>query len=258
MSFFSGRDTARIAAAVLLLMWCTGCGIVRTVAGADIDAEQFAASREAAVTRIRADAATALARRLENREPVTQADVVVTFGTEAVNKALAQVVGVPGRLDEQTPYVVRGATAALRNGCAIVSLALDARNEDYAVDVRLLMDCVLTLSFEKDGLVARLEPFNIAPDVSAGGLLSAASDIIRDLIKVRLARLGEDLPPIVLPVESASTFPVEGSRVQVRSGINLDIDSPRRVLRTTLRIKEALFFEGRMLVALNLANAEAK
>ena len=148
-------------------------------------------------------------------------------------------------------------SVSLRSGSAIASLGLKAHNNDWFVDVDLVMDCVLTFSIEKDMLVSRYEPFNIAPVVRAGGLLGGMEDIIRDMIKVKVSRLGQDLPPLLYPVDLTNTLPVAATRVPVRGPVNLTLDSPARAMLLRFRMKEVLIFDKKAVVALNLAGVQA-
>jgi hypothetical protein len=168
------------------------------------------------------------------------------------------LVGARGRLDESTTYVVRKVSVSLYDGAAVASLALDARNDRYDVDVSLVMDCLLVAATDRDKLITRLEPFNISPDVTAGGLLSGAEDILRDVLRIRLATLGKDLPPMEFPVDFAGVVPAPATSTRVSSGLNMIIESRRRVLRYALKIKEVLVFEGVILAGLNLTEAREK
>lgn len=243
---------------LLALLLLPGCALLRAAAGADIDSERFEQARRAAMLEMRAASAVALARRIASGDPVNNADVVVTFTESAVNKAASQLVGARGRLDESTTYVVRKVSVSLYNGAAVASLELDARNDKYDVDVMLVMDCLLVAVMDRDRLITRLEPFNISPDVTAGGLLSGAEEILRDVLKIRLATLGKDLPPMEYPVDFAGVVPVPAASTRVSSGLNLMIESRRRVLRYAMKIKEVLVFEGVILAGLNLTEAREK
>jgi hypothetical protein len=250
------RVAALLSAGALIFL-ASGCAVVRTMAGANIDAERFERAREAATWKVRSDAAAELAARLA-KGPVDDADITVTLGEALVNKAAAQLTGCRGWIDASTDYTITSVAVALRSGSAIASLSLTAHNDAWAVDVELVMDCVLTFAIEKDMLVSRYEPFNIAPVVRTDGVLGGMEDIIRDLIKVKVSRLGQDLPPMTYPVDLTNTLPVTASHVPVRGPVNLILDSPARNVLLRLRLKEVLIFDRKAVVALTLAGAEVR
>ncbi|MBL0174194.1 MAG: hypothetical protein IPP94_02830 [Ignavibacteria bacterium] len=252
----AARALALIAVCVFVVS-AGGCSVVRTFAGANIDAERFEKAREAAMWRVRGDAAATLATRLASG-PVDDADIFVTLSDALVNKAAKQVIGCQGWIDASTDYTITSVDVSLTNGAAIASLGLIARSTAWSVDVKLMMDCVLTFSMEKDALVSRLEPFNIAPDVRAGGMLTGMGDIIRDVIKVKVSRLGQDLPPMTYPVDVTNTLPIAAARIPIRGPVNLTLDSPARLMSVRLRMKEVLIFDKKAVLALNLAQAEVK
>ncbi|MDH7516240.1 MAG: hypothetical protein QHI48_10250 [Bacteroidota bacterium] len=243
---------------VLGISLFTGCALIRKAVGADMDPERYALAREAAMLDLRERAAAALAQRLAAPDPPERAELVVFLSPGAVDSACAQLLGAKGKLDEATAYVVRRVTVTLVNGAAVASLSIDARNDDYDVDVALMMDCILAVFLEKDRFVARLEPFNISPDVSAKGLLAPASGIIRDVLKKKLAGIGRDLPPIVFPVDIAGSIPLEGTAVRISEGVNAVLQVPRRLVDCRVRIKEVLVFESGLLVAVDLSEVRVR
>jgi hypothetical protein len=250
------RAAALLCAGALISL-APACTVMRSIAGANIDAERFERAREASTWKVRSDAAAGLAKRIA-KGPVDDADIVVTLGEALVNKAAAQVLGCTGWIDANTRYTINSVAVSLASGSAIASLGLTAHNEEWFVDVDLVMDCVLTFAIEKDMLVSRYEPFNIAPAVKAGGLLGGMEDIIRDVIKIKVSRLGQDLPPMTYPVDLTNTLPVTASHVPIRGPVNLTLDSPARKMNLKFRLKEVLIFDKKAVVALNLAGAEVR
>ncbi len=243
---------------MLLLAAAPGCAVVRSMAGGNIDLEQFAAAREAVMMDVRMRGAEHLARRLQRPPAPEEADLLVTISEAGVRKAVQALVGVPGWLDAQTSYVIDSIDVHLRNGSGVLTLILRAHSTAYDVDVALAMDCALMLGMKDGELMAGYEPFNIAPVVKAGGLLSAAEDVIRDVIRVQLARMSRDIPPVKFPVDFTNQMSLEATTVEVRSKVNLDISSPRRVINYGVKVREVLMFDGRMLVALDMTKTEVK
>lgn len=243
---------------LLAALGSNGCVIIRTVAGANIDADQLAKAREAAMMEVRYKAALSLASRLESNDPITNADMTFYLSSKLAGEAAKQVIGSTGWIDESSSYTVTSVDVALHNGSAIASLGLDVRNASYNVNVQLVMDCIMSLGMERDELVATLEPFNIAPVVTAGGLLSGAEEIIRDVIKIKLARLRNDFPPVKFPVNFVNIVAMNGSETRLRGKANLLLRNPDRELQYTLSLKEVLFFENQVFVAMNVTKVVAK
>lgn len=255
---WAATTATTIAFAALTSALFGGCGLVRTLAGADIDLEQLAKAREAAVLQQRWMASARLAQRLAKHDDIEDADIVCYLSEDAVNRAAAQLVSTRGWIDPDTRYVIRGVTVRLYNGSAMATLSLEAHNTRYDVRVNLAMDCLLSLGFEKVELVAELTPFQVSPDVSTGALLSSASDIIRDMIEIKLSNLGKEFPPIRFPVDFAKSMPVEGGAFAVRDKLNMDVRTPNRVLLYTLSVKEILIFERKAMISFNIPKVQVK
>lgn len=262
MSFSTVVSTLRrLRMPVLLLLFAGtsgGCALVRTIAGANIDPEQFAAAREAVMMDVRARGAETLARRLSRPPAPEEAELLVTISEAGVRKAVRGLVGIPGWIDPQTSYVIDSIDVRIHNGSGLLTMFLRAHSHAHDVDVDLAMDCTLTLVVKDGELVAAYEPFNISPVVKAGGMLSAAEDVIRDVIRVKLARMSTDIPPVKLPVDFANQMSLDATTVQVRSKVNLDIASPRRVINYGVKVREVLMFDRRVLVALDMTKTEVK
>ncbi|HAP35080.1 MAG TPA: hypothetical protein DCQ28_03735, partial [Bacteroidetes bacterium] len=125
-------------------------------------------------------------------------------------------------------------------------------NHEYDVDVNLLMDCVLSFKIDSGKFYATLEPFNVVPNVKAGGMIGQFDGIIRDIVTVQLSTLSEHLPPIQFPVDFNNQFPVQANSVQIRAGLNMDISTPAHTLKYFLALKEVLIFKEKLFLAMNV------
>lgn len=245
-------------AAVLLYVFLSGCSVVRTITGSDIDPDRFYKSRQARMLEVRQQAALRLAERLVTGDPVDNGDVTLYINHQGVGKFVQQYVGLSGWIDSHTRYTIRSATVELFNGSAILSLDLLVHSDKYSTDVELVMDCILSFRIVNDELEALVEPFNISPKVTAEGVLSAFQDILADIIKVRLARLSEDIPPIRFPIDYTSTIPVEAVNVSIRSKVNMSIQSPRRIIISRFVLKEVLVFNRCIVISMDINKLSVK
>lgn len=239
-------------------IFSSGCFIIRPIAGANIDTEQLKKAREAKVLEVRHEGAQQLLTRLRNNDPIDNADLIFYFSEALLNKTAAQVDSTSGWLDSVTSYYVRSIRIKLYNGSAIATIAMAAYNHDYDVDVDLLMDCLLTFSIDSGKFYARLEPFNIVPTVKATGVIVSMENIVQDILTIKLSTLNDYLPPIQFPVDFNNQFPVQGSAVTVRAGINLNVSTPPRMIGYNLALKEVLLFKEKLLVALNVRKGSSE
>ncbi len=247
------------AALAVCMFSLSSCSLIRGMAGADIDPEQLRLAREARVTEVRAAAAASLQKRLAAGGPIDDADILIFISERALNKAAARLDSTRGWLNDDTRMLIRRASVRLYNGAAILTLDLDAESASYPVAVRMSLDCLLYLTLdEKQRLTGRLEAFNIAPQVEAGGLLAGQEELIRNLISLRLAALGERLPPFILPLDFSRRTAIDGVSVRTREKIDMTITSPRRLVETKFRLKEILLFESKAIVALDVAGTVVK
>lgn len=247
---------ALIAACILGV---SSCSLLRGIAGAELDPEQFRLAREARMMEVRASAAAALQKRLAAGDPIDNADVLLFINERLLNKAAAQLDSSRGWLDQETRMLIRHASVRLYNGAAILTLDLDAASETYPVAVRMKLDCLLYLALdEKQRLAGRMEAFNISPEVETGGLLAGQEELVRNIISLRLASMGERLPPFILPLDFSRQTAIDGVQFRTREKIDMTIASPRRLVETKFRLKEILLFESKALVALDVAGAAVK
>jgi hypothetical protein len=111
----------------------------------------------------------------------------------------------------------------------------------------------------KDGkLVMTLEPYNISPAVRAGGILSSTEEIIGNIIKIKLANMRNDFPPMTIPVELANSAPVQPVYMEIHQVVNAKVESAGRDLQYTLSVREVQFMEGAVYVTLNLSSVGVK
>lgn len=242
-----------------LLAVFAGCGVVRTLAGADIDPERFARAREAKMMDIRARSVHALHERLLSKPPIDNCDVFIGISEDALNRLARQYDSTHGWIDANTQMRICSAAVQLYNGVAIATLALDAWSNDYPVAVALTMDCILYCDVnEKMELVGKLEAFNIAPRVDARGLLSGQEELIRNLVAIKVAKLGEQLPPFVFPIDLKQQTAIDGHEARYKEKIDVTVTTPRFLVNTQLRLSEIVVMEKKLFIALNLKSVEVK
>ncbi|MFC2131131.1 hypothetical protein ACFLSQ_06825 [Bacteroidota bacterium] len=243
---------------IILLLFITlnSCSIIENIAGVGFDPEQFAKAREAKIMELRLKSALDLKKRLSTSEPLDNADITIFLNETLVNKLLDQYESATGMLDKSTNYLIKDIKLELLSGSAIASIRLFAHNDEHNIDLELMLDCFLTIEPADKDLALRLEPFNIMPVLTTRGLYSAAKSTINKMIKLNLADLGKKLPPIKIPVNIENKIPVKGSKTDIKSKINISIVNPDRQLSYKLKIKEILFFENKIFIALNLDRIE--
>lgn len=244
------RLTIGCIVAVTLLF--AGCFAIRPIAGADVDMEQLSKAREAAVMTVRYEAALDLSRRIAAHGTGDAADMSLSLTEAALNKAAVQLDSSSGWLDSVTTYRIVHTAIAVHNGSAIATITLTAHNDEHDVDVDLVMDCLVTLRFEKSMLKAHLAPFNIAPEVTAHGLKKLASGIIRDIIAIRLDAVAGTLPSIEIPIELHNHLTVPGSDLGVRNGLNMTVHVDQRTLTYDMTIRDVRFFEKNIFISFAL------
>lgn len=235
-----------------------GCFLVRKIAGADIDSLQFERAREAKMYEIRLAALGNLNKRLTESKDLEDSDFSVYLSRDLLERIVRQYESSSGWLDASTSFTINEANLALKDGSAVVSLLLSAYNSSYNVSVDLKMDCILSITSKGNDLSAQIEPFNITPQVSAAGILSSAEDLIRDLIKINVANLGNQFPELKIPVSFSNTFKFESSRSEVRDKINLVVSQPQRNIQYQLILKDIFIFRDAVFVSMNIGKVDIK
>jgi hypothetical protein len=241
-----------VVISAILLAALQGCAVVRTMAGANVDHERYEKAREAASLETRYRGALRLADRLQKGDDPGKAEIVLLLQEEFLVRTLQQLRGREGWLDAETRYRIDSVHARMYPGSALVTLNLVARNEGYGVDVRLLMDCQLALIPDGDAIILEIEPYNVSPAATAGGLLSAADRMIEDVIRVRLGTMKDQFPPMRLPMGFDDNLSIDGTTTKVKGTPNLLINAPRRIVDYKLRIVDVLLFDNVALVGINL------
>lgn len=252
------RVTPVFLAILIILPLLQGCGLVSSIAGGNVDRTRYAKAREAASLEVRHLAALRLSDRLVRGDDPENADLVLRLEEDLIRRMVQQLRGREGWIDAETRYVIDSLETELHHGSAFVALYLSVRSEGYDVDVGLVMDCILAFTPDDDALRVDFEPYNVSPDVSAPGLLSAAEDIIADVIRVRLGTLKEQFPPIRLPLGFDEQVPVDGTTTRVRGTPNLVITAPRRLVDYRLRIRDVLVFDDVAVVTVNLESLRVR
>ncbi len=254
----SNRVTAPFFIVSLFIVHCsllfTSCFILRPVAGANVDIQQLQKAREAKVLEVRLAGAEHLSQRLANGDSISNADITFYFSEALLNKASSQLDGATGWIDSLTSYNIHTIRVKLYNGSSIATVSLSAFNHEYDVDVNLLMDCVLSFKVDGGKFYATLEPFNVVPNIKAGGMIGQFDGIIRDIVTLKLSTLSDNFPPIQFPVDFNNQFPVQANSVQIRSGLNMDISTPAHTLKYSLALKEVLIFKEKLFLAMNVKN----
>lgn len=236
----------------VLFIVLQGCTVVRSIAGANVDHERYAKAREAASLETRHRGALRLAERLQRGADPADADIVLQLQEDFLVRTLQQLRGRTGWLDRETSYRIDSVDARMHPGSALVTLDLLARSEGYGVDVRLIMDCQLALVPDGDALLLEFEPYNVTPAATAGGVLSAAEDLIEDIIRIKLGTLKEQFPPMRLPMSFDDQLAIDGVSSRVKGKPNLVITAPRRLVDYKLRVSDVLLFDRVALVGIKL------
>lgn len=240
------------------VLMLAGCFAVRPLTGTDVDLNQLALAREAAVMNVRYDAAKDLSLRLADRRSADAADMTLSLSEAVLNKAAVQLDSTSGWLDPVTKYRILHTSIAVHNGSAIATLSLSAHNDEHNVDVDMVLDCLVTLRIEKTMLKAHLEPFHIAPEVSAHGLKKLASGLIRDLISIRLSAIAGTLPSIDIPIELHNQVTLPGNDVVIRNGMQMGIHTGERTLSYDMTITDVRFYEKNVFIAFALSKIGVK
>ncbi len=228
------------------------------MAGADVDVEQLSKAREAAVMKVRYEAAQELSITLADRQHDDAGDMSLSLSEGALNKAAVQLDSASGWLDSATTYRIQHTSIAVHNGSAIATITLSAHNSEQNVDVDMLLDCLVTLRIEKGVLKARLEPFNIAPEVTAHGLKKIVSGIIRDVISIRLSSIAGSLPAIEMPIELRNHLTIPGNDMHIERGLNMNIHIPERTLSYDMTIQDVRFLEKKVFISFALSKIGVK
>ncbi len=234
------------------------CGIINSLAGANINQEQFSNAREAKILEIRSQKALKLSQRLLQKDDFKNADIVIYLDKPFLNKIAKQYDSSKGWIDPVTNYTINYINVDLNNGSAIMSFGILAHNTKYNVDVNLVMDCLLTFELENNNLVTNIEPFNIVPQAKAGIFLKSTEGIIENLIKINLANLSKNFPPMKMPINFANNFSIAGTNTEIKEKVNMKILNPERKVSFSLKIKEILVFDTKVMVSINIENLGVK
>jgi hypothetical protein len=245
-----------LVSAFVLFFALNSCTVVKWTAGADIDSLQFAKSREAKMLDNRYKSTSKLLARLKSGEPTENADISFYLSPGLMKRILSQYNGSTGWLDGVTSYKILSLDLKLNYGSANVALNLDAHNDTYNVNVKLTMDCLLYLETANNQLFIRIEPYNISPAVNAGGLLGATEEIIANLIKINMADIGKQMPPLQVPVDFTNNIILPANNIIVKDKLNMSIQNPKTVINFKLKLKEVIIFNNAVFVAMNFDNME--
>lgn len=243
---------------IFFALLLTSCGIIKKIAGADIDPVQFDKAREAKMMEVKFLAATSLAKRLNEGNPPENADISFYLSEAFLNKIAMQYDSSEGWLDPATSYKILKTKLTLFNGSAIATLTLLAHNNSYNVDVSLSMDCIVTFKMLKNELEMNLEPFNISPIADAKGLLGGTDEIIENLIKINLANLSKSFPPLKIPLSFTNDFLLEKANINIKDKVNMVVSYNDYPIKYSLKLNEILIFKGKVFVAMSIDKVEVK
>lgn len=243
---------------IFILLSFQSCSIIKKIAGADIDPVQFDKAREAKMTEQKFLASSALAKRLNEGNPFESADIGFFLSEAFLNKIAQQYNSSEGWLDPATSYKILDINLVLFNGSGIATLALLAHNNRYNVDVSLSMDCIVTFRMLKNELEMNLEPFNISPLADAKGLLGGTDEIIENLIKINLANLSKNFPPLKIPLSFSNDFLLQKSNLKIRDKVNMNVSYNDYPIKYNLKLNEILILRGKVFVAMSIDKVEVK
>jgi hypothetical protein len=236
----------------------SGCFLAKKIAGADIDNEQFDKAREAKVMAMRAQNLEILSRKLEKESSALNFDLVFSFSQDLLNRVVKQYDSTSGWFDNDTKYFIKNMNLKLVNGSAIVSIGMLAKSSKYNVDVDLITDCMLSFEISNNELALHLEPFNISPNVKAGGMLSSADELIKNLIKINLANLEKSLPQMKFPLVFNNKIPIRKNNIELKDKVNMAINIPESTISYKVKLKDVLCLSGSVLITMNIENVEVK
>ncbi len=239
------------------LLLLSSCTIVKKITGTDIDPVRFEKAREAKMLEIRSEFAGKMAKKIIDRT-FDKSDITISISQSFINQIVKEYIGSTGQLDQNTSFVINNITPTLNYGSAIISIELEAFNSSHNVTVFLAMDCILAFATDKNEINIRFEPFNIAPVAVTKGLLSSASEIIENLIKINLADLSKKFPPITLPINFKNNFEIKETNTKISDKINLAIKVPERKINYTVSINDIFIFTDNILIALNIDEISVK
>jgi hypothetical protein len=245
-------------AALVAASMLQGCALVRSIAGGNIDREQYDRAREAVMLEARYLAALRLGQRLQQVNDPLDADLSLILSENLIDNTLRQLRGRSGWLDRETPYVIDSIATVLYHGSGVASMRLSVYSKRHNVSVSLLMDCLLAFIPGEQDLRIEMEPFNVQPAVQAPGLLSIAEDIIADVIRVKLGSMKEEFPPVRLPLSFADVYTIDGTSNELRGKVNVKLDAPRRMLSYQLRIQDVLIFDDMLVLTATLADVRGR
>ena len=243
---------------IFIIYSFNGCFILKKIAGADIDEEQFDKAREAKMLSVKANNLEILSKKLEKNSGLGNFDIVFVLNESLLNKIIHQYDSTSGWIDIDTKYFIDKMLLKVENGSALVSIAMIVNSLKYNVDVNLITDCLLSLEIAGNDLLIHLEPFNITPDVKAQGLLSSADELIKNLIKINLAELEKKLPQMKIPITFDNSVTIEKNSYEIKDKINMRIDVPKSNINYKLKLKDVICLEKSVLVTMNIEKVEVK
>jgi hypothetical protein len=243
---------------LFFLLDFSGCFLVKKIAGADIDPARFEKDREAKALEIQAKSMINLKNRLAQSGSLEDADITFYLSESFLNKITHQYDSTSGWLDKSVSYKIKNVSLKLNDGSAIASLGMIAHHDPTGIDVDLMMDCLFIMELVNDDLICKLEPYNISPNVSGGGILASADEIVGNLVKINLAGLSKNFPPLKIPVNFQNQLDFPANKMEIKEKVNMIISNPQRMVNYRIKLKEILIFAGKAFVAMNIENVEVK
>lgn len=244
---------------LLISMFLSSCSIIKSIAGVNINPEQFHFAQRAKMIELKAKSAETLLQKLNAGQNLENSDFVVYLSSSIVKRLLEQYINSTGWLDESTNYVIKGTSVLLDNGSSDIKLMLDAFNKKYSVNVELELNCVLAFKTVKDKIYIVPEPYDISPVVKPGSIIADAfDDIIESLVKINLADIGKQFPNLEIPVSFSDKMDFDETNVKIQDKMNLSISSPKRSIVYDLKLKDILVFDSAVFISLNAVKTELK
>jgi hypothetical protein len=234
------------------------CSLIKMAAGADYDTEAYKKSREAEVSDIKLRETTKLLRRISEKDPLDNADIVFIINENLVNDISQQYIGVNGWIDDDNSFVTDSINISINYGYCTASLGLSVTNHRYGIDLKLLMFCLVNLSIINNDLYLKLEPYNISPIVETGFLLSGLKETIHNLVLYNLGEMGKKFKGIKLPLSIENELKIPENTYKLRSKVNADINVPEITIPLNMKLKEIIFLKNQALISFNFIESKVK
>lgn len=248
-------------ALILFFFVLNACSIINKFVGADVDPEQFDLARKARMLEVQSTAIEKQLNYIAKSNNILKSDFVFKIKDSLLNKLAEQYEGIGGWLDTENSFIIKSTKIAFEFGSASGSIALIARNHKYNLDVHLVSDCIIELekseSADKSNSIPKVRmkliPYNINVDVSSTGVFAYFKEIVRNLVKINLANLENNLPPIEIPIEFQTNVEIPSINYINKEKVNFILFTEKRKIMINIKIKDILFFDGFAVITANFS-----